>query len=411
MQVRRLFVGIDVSKDTLDVTILDGDENTVRPCRPYENCPSGWTHLVETLDSLAPKDGLVQCAMESTGRYHEGVARHLREHSRATRVVNPLAVKRFGQSMLKDTKTDKADSRHIALYLMRMKPKPVSQPSPEVQALKEVTRRRRRLIEDRSLEKNRLHASLHRHYPGYQRHLSKRITLSLLNVVSEIQSSHAIIEYSVEQLARISTGPRHRVGKKFAEAMTGVAQQAPVKTLSKASQLVLRVSAKRILEIDSCIKTFDKCIEELVKDMPTGKLLLSIPGIGAVTTAAILAEVGDFQQFPTADKFIGYCGLYPIVWESGQVKRTYRMSRKGNRWLKTALLVVVGPARMFNPTIARFHERLKARGKTKKAIGGALAAKLARIIWAMMTKNQFWSKEIASQGHKKADAMLAPATD
>lgn len=409
MQVRRFFVGMDVAKDTLDVTILDGDEKTVRPSRTYENNPDGWAQLVETLDTLASQGQPVQCAMESTGRYHEGVARCLsgRGQSTEVHVINPVAVKRFGQAMLKDSKTDKADSRLIALYLIRMKPAVTPMPTQELQALKEVTRRRRRLVEDRGMEKNRLHATLHRHFPGYQQHLGTELTKGLLKVLSEIQSPQAIIDYSVDKLARISVAFRHRFGTKRAEALTALARQAPVQKLSPASELLVKTSADRILSFDVTIKSYDECIAKMVEASPAGRLLLSIPGVGPVTASTILAEVGDMAKFPSADRFVGYCGLYPIVWESGQVKRKYRMSRKGNRWLKTALLVVAGPARMNNPAIASFADRLAQRGKSAKAIGGAIAAKLARIIWAVLTKNEPWSEEIASRGTRKAEAMLA----
>ena len=82
------------------------------------------------------------------------------------------------------------------------------------------------------------------------------------------------------------------------------------------------------------------------------------------------------------------------------------MSRKGNRWVKTALLVVIGPARIHNPVIAEYDQRLRARGKPNKAIGGALARKLAHIIWAVMTRGQPWSDQRAQKGLAKAKSML-----
>ena len=413
MQLRQLFVGIDVSVKTLDVTILDADEKTVRSPSSYENNPCGWTRLVETLGALTPKYQLTGCGMESTGRYHEGIARHLRVHCSATQVhvLNPLAIKRFSQAMLKDSKTDGLDSQLIALYLLRMKPESAPEPTRELQALKELTRGRRRLVEDRTQAKNRFHALMHRHYPGYQELLGKKPTLSLLTVMNEMQSPRAIIERSAESIARISTAPRHVVGMTIAEKITAVAAQAPVNQLAPASELLIQTSVRRILELRESIRRFDACIEDMIADMPDAKLLQSIPGFGVVTVATIIAEVGDIRRFPTADKLVGYCGLYPIVWESGQAKRTYRMSRKGNRWLKTALLVVSAAARLYNPTITDFGQRLQKRGKSTKAIGGALAAKLARIVWAILTMNQSWSPAIAARGREKALSMLTPSTD
>ena len=83
------------------------------------------------------------------------------------------------------------------------------------------------------------------------------------------------------------------------------------------------------------------------------------------------------------------------------------MTRQGNRWLKTALLVVSAAVRRHNTRLAGFYDRLRNAGKSAKAAGGALAAKLAHICWALMTKNEPWSSEIAEQATLKAQAMLA----
>lgn len=410
MILRKLFVGIDVSKDKLDVSFLDAEESQVRPTTTYDNRPRGWQELLDTLESSSTKYGTILCGMESTARFHEGLAHVLREQERVrleVHILNPLAVKRLGQAMLRNAKTDRADGRLIAQYLIRMKPEPVLAPSPKQEALKEVTRRRRRLVEDRSQETNRLHASLHKHYTGYQDILGRRLTISLLSVLADIQSPRAILARSLEDLAQISTGHRHVVGQKIAKRIHEVARQAREQELPRSTEIMIQLSARRILELRTHIGALDECIAEMVKGMPFGSLLQSIPGIGPVTAATILAEVGDIGRFPTKEKLVGYCGLYPIVWESGTVKRKYRMTRQGNRWLKTALLVVSGAVRQYNPPLAAFYTRLRNAGKSVKAAGGALAAKLAHLVWAMMTNNQPWSLEKAERGRRKAEAMLA----
>lgn len=411
MILPKLFVGIDVSRDKLDVSFFNAEESPVRPMTTFENRPPGWAEFLITLESLSAGHGIILCGMESTAVFHEGIARFLREQ-KTTRVevhvLNPLTVKRLGQAMLRNAKTDKADSQLIAQFLIRMKPKPVPLPSPMQTALKEVTRRRRRFIGDRSQEINRLHALLHRHYTGYQKIMGRKFTMSFLSVLVEMQSPRTILEHSVEHLAKMSVGHRHVVGPKIAQRIHDTARQAQVQELARSTERLIQMSARRILEIRRHIHTLDDCIEDMGKEMPMVALLLSIPGIGPVTSAVIVAEVGDITRFPTKEKFVGYCGLYPIVWESGTVKRKYRMTRQGNRWLKTALLVVSGATRRYNPRIAAFYARLRKRGKSTKAAGGALAMKMAHFCWAMMTKNESWSPEQAEKGRLKAEAMLAP---
>jgi len=128
-----------------------------------------------------------------------------------------------------------------------------------------------------------------------------------------------------------------------------------------------------------------------------------------VSAAAILAEVGDIRRFANSTQFVGYCGLYPIVWESGETRRRYRMTFKGNRMLKMTLLVASAAARQYNPVIATFYERLRRRGKSKKAAGGAIARKMAALVFTLLARNEPWSADKASRGMQKAAAMLEAA--
>lgn len=411
MSAPSLYVGIDVAKSKLDVCFLDADESPVRQGAVFANCPDGWSSMLEVLASLCSSKGYsVHCAMESTGVYHEALSRFLSTQTRVPMVVsvlNPRSVKHFGKAMLKDTKTDKVDARLIALYIIRMKPKPVFAGDDEQRALKEITRARRRLQEDRNQEVNRLHTLLHRHYPGYQAILGKNLSLSLLVILSEFSSPRSILDQSLDALCELRIGPRHRVRREIADRMQEVAREAPVQKLAKGTEWLISMRAQRIRQLDGQLKQAESYIKELVSETQAGKVLSSVPGLGPVTVATILAEVGDIRRFETKEDFVGYCGLYATKWESGDAKRSERMSRKGNRWLKTALLVVTGPARLHNSTIAAYNRRLASRGKATKAIGGALARKLAHLIWAIMTRGEPWSESRARQGQQKAEAMLA----
>ena len=314
MTIRKLFVGIDVAKDKLDVSFLNADESQVLPSRMYDNRPSGWQALVDTLQPLSGKYGAIMCGMESTAMFHEGLAHFLCEQKQPplkVHVFNPMAVKRLGQAMLRNAKTDKADGRLNAQFCIRMKQLPEFVPSQQYEALREVTRRRRRFVEDRTQEGNRLHCLLHRHYTGYQDILGQKFTVSLLKVLSDMQSPGAILEQSIETIASISTSPHSVIGAKIAERIHEFARQARVEQLERSTELLIQMSARRILELGAHIATLNECIKEMVKSIPAAQLLASIPGIGPVTAATITAEVGDIGRFPSKDKFVGYCGLYP----------------------------------------------------------------------------------------------------
>ena len=128
-----LYVGIDVSNASLDVSFLNADARTVRPPSTYANDPEGWTVLraaVIAASRLVGEHPRVVCGMESTSNMHKGIEHALRKESRRSievHVLNPRAVKHFGVALLKSAKTDRLDSHLIALFLLRMQPEPTAE--------------------------------------------------------------------------------------------------------------------------------------------------------------------------------------------------------------------------------------------------------------------------------------------
>ncbi len=411
-----LYVGLDVSNAKIDVAFLDGDGRPVRSPSTYPNGPKGWTELrtavVAAARLVGPKARVV-CGMESTSNMHKRVEQALRAETRRkfeVHVLNPRAVKSFGKVLLKDAKTDRLDSRLIALFLLRMQPEVRAAMPAGFEELKEATRTRRRLVEERTDHKNRLHKLLRYHLPGYRHVLGIRtFPKRLLVVLAELGSPHALLGRSVDELAGIRYGRGHRVGEPFARKLHALAEQAPTRELSKVTRLLIETTARRILDLDALLAEVDRAIEEQLDEVFPDQVLTSIPGIGKVSAAAILAEIGDIGRFESKEQFVGYCGLYPIVWESGEAKRRYRMTYKGNRMLKMTLLVSSAAARQYNPVIAAFYERLRRRDKSTKAAGGAIARKMAELVFTLLVRNEPWSADKATRGMQKAEAMLKKA--
>ena len=412
MSRTKLYVGIDVSNAKLDVAFVDDQTRTVRPQASFPNEPAGWTELRDAVVAASAKLGAgaeVVCGMESTSNMHKRIEQALRAEKRCkveVHVLNPLAVKHFAKVLLKDSKNDRIDSHLIALFLLRMQPEPAPEMPDEFEEFKEATRTRRRLVEERTAAKNRLHKLLRYHFPGYRKVVGNHMSQRLLTVLSQMPSPHALLERTEEELADIRYGRRHRVGSKFAKRLHELAAQAPRLQLPEVTQMLVQTTAQRILEINALVERLDKAIARMLDRLFPEQVLTSIPGLGAVSVAAILAEVGDVGRFHSKEQFVGYCGLYPIVWESGQAKRRYRMTWKGNRMLKMTLLVCSAAARQYNPVISAFYQWLRRRDKSKKAAGGAIARKMAEIVFTLLVRNEPWDVDKANRGMQKAEAML-----
>lgn len=411
----KLYVGIDVANATVSTSFLTGEARPVHPQVTYPNDPQGWAALCTGILAAAARVGSqtrVVCGMEATSNMHQRLEQALRAKGWEVHVLNPRAVKRFVQALLGDAKTDRVDSHRIALFLLRMQPKARPEVPCAFEEFREATRSRRRLVEDRTDCKNRLHKLLRYHFPGYRQRLGKGLSKGVVAVLAAMPSPDALLAHSPEELAVFTYGRcRRRLGSRRAEQFHALAAQAPQQRLPEVSQLLIGTTARHIVELDTLIAQLDPAIERMLDELFPHQLLTTIPGLAKVSAAAILAEVVNVHRFEDKTHFVGYCGLYPIVWESGEAKRRYRMTRKGNRMLKMTLLVASAAARQYNPLIATFYERLRRRGKSKKAAGGAIARKLADLVYAVLVTGEPWSAEKAAQGMGRAQAMLEQRTE
>jgi len=147
-------LGIDVSKDKLDVLLLlDGKELPGQ----FANSGKGFKALRKWLKFNGAGGGQeVHACLESTGAYSEGIATYLYEAGFLVSVMNPLRIKSYGASKLRRNKTDKADARLIADFCLTQEPEPWQPPSVEVKELQAITRRIEVLAEMQQMEKNRL---------------------------------------------------------------------------------------------------------------------------------------------------------------------------------------------------------------------------------------------------------------
>lgn len=144
-------LGIDVSKDKLDVVLLVDGKDMVGQ---FENSAKGFKRMRSWLKFHQAGEG--HACLEATGPYSEGIAMYLHEAGYAVSVMNPARVKSYGASKLRRNKTDRADARLIADFCLTQEPSLWQPPAAEVQELQALTRRIEVLEEMLQMERNRL---------------------------------------------------------------------------------------------------------------------------------------------------------------------------------------------------------------------------------------------------------------
>lgn len=146
-----LAIGIDVSKEKLDVALLF--DNQTHRMELFTNNKSGFRALYRWLK----KNDALSCpaCLESTGRYGDAVAEFLYHKQIVVSMVNAAQVKLYAQSQLKRNKTDREDAKVIAHFCWTQQPRPWQPPSPEIKELQALSRHLQTLKEDRTRLKNR----------------------------------------------------------------------------------------------------------------------------------------------------------------------------------------------------------------------------------------------------------------
>ena len=117
--------------------------------------------------------------------------------------------------------------------------------------------------------------------------------------------------------------------------------------------------------------------------------ITSIPGVGAVTGAAILAEIGDIQRFSAPDKLVASAGLGAIVYQSGDFEAAEtHISKRGSPFLRMAIWQAASMAAIYDPQLKQYYQRKKAEGKHHGTVIGAVARKLLARIFIILKENR-----------------------
>lgn len=151
--------------------------------------------------------------------------------------------------------------------------------------------------------------------------------------------------------------------------------------------------------LEEQIKQIDNAIQQHLDDDPDlrdrQQLLTTIPGIAAISSAQLLALLGDLSRYSDVRQVVAHAGLNPAQRQSGKYEGRAHISRIGDADLRSKLYMPALVGRTYNPVLKAFSQRLSARGKPYKVIICALMRKLIHIIWGVLRSGRPFSPDIA----------------
>jgi transposase len=332
-----LYAGLDLSRQRLDVHVLDEEGRTVEVTAVRPDADA-----LRTLAAHVLHHGQeVSAAIESmTG------ARFVHDTLEfcGWDVAIADAVKAKGIAPLA-AKTDKIDAYVLAELARRDLVPEIWLPTPDVRAERERARFRLHLVRHRTALKNRIHSTL-------------------------ITFGHA-----VPMADLFGTAGR--------ELLARLELPEPWRT-------TLATSLDMVDDLDARIAGCAAELRALGADHPSIPLLMTVPGVGWILAYTIASEIGDIQRFASPKKLAGYTGLCPFVRQSGNRDLRGPLAKNGPKFLRWALIEAATHA----ARDARYLERYE---RTKRRLGRQRGAKVARVdlarqlseaIWHVLTKNE-----------------------
>jgi transposase len=321
--MRKVVIGIDVSKRTLDASMVFSTDANKNVHDSFLNKKLGFEQLLDW--SLLQGNTEVFFCIENTGHYGRQLSEYLDTHGQQYALVNAAEIK---LSMgIKREKSDKTDAYMIAQYGLKF-PERMRENTllaSEILGL-QLLLSQRKLLQEKEL--------------AFQRNLKL-----LKHCLSTDATAKLIIKDNTRHRAYLQ-----KCRKKVEQKIEGYISGLPM------------------------LKTnYD--------------LLQSIPGIGPIIASQTLVQTQNFTQIPTARKFSCYCGVAPFKHESGtSIRKGTRVSYFGHKLLKRILNFGAMTAVKSDPQLKEYYERKVAEGKSKMSVLNAVRNKLIHRMYATVKR-------------------------
>ena len=401
-----IYVGIDVSSKSNVIYFMlpDGSKHSNFS---VANSHDGSTQLVKRILSAMESKSLdtVLIGLEATSVYGDNLVYFLREDAslasfnRKIYVLNPKQVKKFKDAYNDLPKNDYVDSYVIAdcLRFGRIN-KEVYIGDYRYKALQNLTRARYFAVCNLTKEKQRFMNVLFKKYSTMtqEKVFSNTFSTTALAVYDEFESAEALAYMDLQELTAfiIEKGKnRFPDPDAVAKAIQKAARSSYrlPKTVNDSVNQVLSISITSIKALEAQIKEFDKAISAQMELLPN--VLISIPGIGPVYSAGIMAEVGDINRFDNQAQLAKYAGLAWTQYQSGDFEaQNTRLIKSGNRFLKYYLCeAAFSLVRCDKQYKAFYHSKYKEvnRYQHKRALA-LTARKFVRLVFRLLKDNRLY---------------------
>ena len=392
-------LGIDIAKVKHNASLLDEDGRIFFNNLSFTNDDQGLQKLLSRISQSGMRQDQIVVGMESTGHYWMLLFQHLTEAGFEVQVINPLVIRARGNIGIRGSRTDSIASLAIARYLREIDLKKSALPGQQAAELRTLTRLRYELSQELVAQKLRLIGLLDLVFPEYGEYFSDIFGVSSRQVLTSFPSAKELAQVDVRRLTNLlKKASRGRLGRDRAEALKRAAKNSFARhQANKNLELQIRFIVERLNLTFAQIDELEREIETYFPEEQ--ELLQSLPGIGSVWAPTILAEilpVFDPERREGGTAFVAMAGIDPKLNQSGKKNGKATMSKRGSKYLRTALMEAASVAAIVSddPMFGAIYKKQIAKNKPHFVAVSHVANKMCHVIFAVLKHKSIYQPRI-----------------
>ena len=377
-------VGIDIGKNHHEASIVSPEGKQIGRSLRFATTHKGADSLMSFIFKNIGNSPCV-FGMEATGHYWYPIYSFLKAKGYTIYVINPIQSDSLRKMYIRQTKNDSIDSFLIAEVIRFGQFGTTSMADENILAMRQLCRYRDSVISSRTEIKLRIGTIMEQIFPEYENQFSSLWVSTSMGILEKYLTPENIENAPIDELFEIIKDKSHnRLTKaKAISIKEAAADTFGIKIAQDAFSFQLKQLIDRMNFLDKQIEALDIEIMKYYEQFDC--YLHTIPGIGIIGAATILAEIGDISRFKNSSALVAFAGIDPTVRQSGEFNSTHNhMSKRGSPYLRHAIFLAATTCSFHNSPLNAYYKKKRDQGKHHLTATGAVARKLTTVIYAVL---------------------------
>ena len=377
-------IGIDIGKNHHEASIVSPEGKQIGHSLRFATTHKGADSLMSFIFNNIGNSSCI-FGMEATGHYWYPIYSFLKARGYTIYVINPIQSDSLRKMYIRQTKNDSIDSFLIAEVIRFGQFTTTSMADENILAMRQLCRYRDSVISSRTEIKLRISTIMEQIFPEYEKQFSSLWLSTSMGILEKYLTPENIENAPIDELFEIIKDKSHNklTMKKAISIREAAADTFGIKIAQDAFSFQLKQLIDRMNFLDKQIEALDCQILEYYEKFDC--YLHTIPGIGMIAAATILAEIGDINRFKSSSALVAFAGIDPTVRQSGEFNSTHNhMSKRGSPYLRHAIFLAATTCSFHISPLNAYYKKKRDQGKHHLTATGAVARKLTTVIYAVL---------------------------